>query len=613
MVRVNDKFCRAYFTPWITKIIILIRLCSGCIRLFALWLPYISLLSVIVMTKKRPIYIPFAGPALLEAPLLNKGSAFSQRERQQFNLEGLLPYKIETIEEQEARVYHQLCSFQTPIDKHIYLRNIQDTNETAYFRLVTDHLTEIMPLIYTPTVGLACQQFSKIYRRKRGLFISYPDRDRIEDMLQNATKQNVKVIVVTDGERILGLGDQGIGGMGIPIGKLALYTACGGISPAYTLPVTLDVGTNNAALLDDPMYMGWRHPRITGDDYYEFVDEFIQAVKVRWPNVLLQFEDFAQDHATPLLTRYRNQLCCFNDDIQGTAAVAVGTLMSACLAKGEKLRDQRIVFAGAGSAGCGIADQIIKHMIAEGATESDARNRIFLLSKDGLLQENSPGLFEFQIPFCTPDTVVNTWKLTRPHNDGPINLLDVVTNTMPTVLIGVSGQAGLFTKAIVETMLLHCDRPLILPLSNPTSQAEAQPVDLLRWSGGRVLVATGSPFPPVDMGDETVEIAQCNNSYIFPGVGLGVITAKAARITDNMMMAASKALASASPIAQTGNGALLPSLETIRAVSRLIAKAVVIQAIADEVALPIPDDIIEEKIEKNFWEPEYREYRRTSF
>ncbi len=565
-----------------------------------------------MMPKRRPIYIPFAGPALLEAPLLNKGSAFTERERQQFNLEGLLPYKIETIEEQKARVYEQLCSFQSPIDKHIFLRNIQDTNETVYFRLVTDHLSEIMPLIYTPTVGLACQQFSKIYRRKRGLFISYPDRDRIEDMLQNATKQNVKVIVVTDGERILGLGDQGIGGMGIPIGKLALYTACGGISPAYTLPITLDVGTNNPALLDDPMYMGWRHPRITGEDYYQFVDEFIQAVKVRWPNVLLQFEDFSQSHATPLLQRYRDQLCCFNDDIQGTAAVTVGTMMSACLAKGERLSDQRIVFAGAGSAGCGIADQIVKQMMAEGTSREDALSRIFLISKHGLLQEQSQEILDFQRPFCTPSEIVANWKLSRANTD-PITLLDVVSNTKPSVLIGVSGQAGLFTKAIIEKMLEHCSRPLILPLSNPTSQAEAQPVDLLRWSGGNAMIATGSPFAPVDMGDRLIDIAQCNNSYIFPGVGLGVITAKASRITDAMMMSASRALADASPIARFGSGALLPPLETIRSVSKSIARAVVLQAIDDGVALPIPDDVIDQNIARNFWEPEYREYRRTSF
>jgi malate dehydrogenase (oxaloacetate-decarboxylating) len=565
------------------------------------------------MSKKRPIYIPFAGPALLESPLLNKGSAFSERERQQFNLEGLLPYNIETIEEQEARVYQQFCSFESAIDKHIYLRNIQDTNETAYFRLVTDHLTEIMPLIYTPTVGLACQQFSKIYRRKRGLFISYPDRDRIEDMLQNATKQNVKVIVVTDGERILGLGDQGIGGMGIPIGKLALYTACGGISPAYTLPVTLDVGTNNQALLDDPMYMGWRHPRISGDEYYQFVDQFIQAVKVRWPNVLLQFEDFAQNHATPLLNRYRDQLCCFNDDIQGTAAVAVGTLMAACKAKGESFRDQRVVFAGAGSAGCGIADQIVKQMQAEGASEQEARSRIFLISRDGLLQEGMPGLFDFQVPFCAPDEVVGRWTLAHPGADGAVSLLDTIINVRPSVLIGVSGQAGLFTKSVIEAMQANCARPLILPLSNPTSQVEAQPADILRWTSGKALVATGSPFNPVDMGDHEVEIAQCNNSYIFPGVGLGVITVKASRITDNMIMSASTALAGASPMVKDGSGALLPPLGDIRSVSKVIAKAVILQAIADGVALPVPYDLIDERIEQNFWHPEYREYRRTSF
>jgi len=565
------------------------------------------------MAKKRPIYIPFAGPALLEAPLLNKGSAFSERERRQFNLEGLLPYNIETIEEQEARVYQQLCSFQDPMDKHIYLRNIQDTNETVYYRLVVDHLSEIMPLIYTPTVGLACQQFSKIYRRKRGLFISYPDRDRIDDMLQNATKQNVKVIVVTDGERILGLGDQGIGGMGIPIGKLALYTSCGGISPAYTLPITLDVGTNNSALLDDPMYMGWRHPRITGDDYYEFVDEFIQAIKMRWPDALLQFEDFAQDHATPLLNRYRNDLCCFNDDIQGTAAVTVGTLIAACKAKGEVLAQQKVVFAGAGSAGSGIAEHVVKQMIAEGLTEEQARGRVFLICKDGLLQDTSSNLFDFQRPLATPSALISTWTLKSSQAMDAVSLLDVVANVQPSVLIGVSGQAGLFTKAIIETMQAGCARPIILPLSNPTSQVEALPADLLRWTGGQAMVATGSPFPAVDMGSRHFEIAQCNNSYIFPGIGLGVISARARLITENMMMAASNALANASPIVRDGQGALLPPLESIRQVSKLIAKAVFEQAIEDGVALPIPPELIDAKIERNFWYPEYREYRRTSF
>lgn len=560
------------------------------------------------MSKKRPIYIPFAGPALLESALLNKGSAFTQRERQQFNLEGLLPYNIETIEEQESRLYQQLCSFHNPLDKHIYLRNIQDINETAYYKLVVGHLQEIMPLIYTPTVGQACQQFSKIYRRKRGLFISWPDRDRIDDILQNATKHNVKIVVVTDGERILGLGDQGIGGMGIPIGKLCLYTACGGISPAHTLPITLDVGTNNTVLLDDPMYMGWRHPRIGGDEYYEFVDLFIQALKRRWPKVLLQFEDFALDHATPLLQRYRDELCCFNDDVQGTAAVAVGTLLSACSAKKEKLSDQRIVFAGAGSAGCGIADHIVKQMVREGLTQEQARSRIFLFSKDGLLQNSTPKLLDFQRPFITPDEVVASWGF-----GSSIGLSDLVNCAKPTVLIGVSGQAGLFTKAIIESLNSFSSRPVVLALSNPNSQVEALPADILRWTNGDALVATGSPFEAVDMGDKVVEIAQCNNSYIFPGLGLGVVASGASRITDNMMMAASSALAEESPARLNPEGALLPALSEIRQVSHKIALAVYRQAIADGVALEMPDELLAQIIEKNFWVPEYREYRRTSF
>lgn len=565
------------------------------------------------MVKKRPIYLPFAGPALLEAPLLNKGSAFSTQERQQFNLEGLLPYSIETIEEQKARAYEQLCSFTSDIDKHIYLRNIQDTNETLYFRLVVDHLEEVMPLIYTPTVGQACQQFSKIYRRKRGLFITYPDRERMDDMLQNATKQKVKVIVVTDGERILGLGDQGIGGMGIPIGKLALYTACGGISPAYTLPVVLDVGCNNQALINDPMYMGWRHERITGDEYYAFVEQFIEAVQVRWPDALIQFEDFAQGNATPLLEQYKDKVCCFNDDIQGTASVTVGTLLAACKAKDESLAEQTFVFAGAGSAGCGIAEQIIVLMTQEGLSEAQARQRIYMLNRSGLLRSGSENIRSFQRPLCVPDDKIATWDLSNSKNPDQIGLLDVVRNARPSVLVGVSGQPGLFTKAVIEAMQQHCERPVVLPLSNPTSQVEAQPVDILRWTSGRAIVATGSPFKPVDMAGQRHEIAQCNNSYIFPGVGLGVVASKASRITDKMMVAASRALAESSPMVQTGQGALLPPLSDIRSVSQVIARAVFVQAVEDGVAMPVPEAAMDEKIARNFWEPEYRDYRRTSF
>ncbi len=349
------------------------------------------------MTKtSRPLYISYAGPSLLEMPLLNKGSAFTPQERVEFNLIGLLPQNVETIEEQVTRVYSQYKQCASDLDKHIYLRSIQDNNETLFFRLLDSHLDEMLPIIYTPTVGQACQEFSKIYRTHRGLFISYPERDRIDDILRSATKDRIKIIVVTDSERILGLGDQGIGGMGIPIGKLSLYTACGGISPAYTLPIVLDVGTNNRELLDDPMYMGWRHERISGKEYEDFIALFIDAVQRRWPDVLLQFEDFAQSNAMPLLEKYRDELCCFNDDIQGTASVAVGTLLAACKAKNETLGQQKVVFVGAGSAGCGIAEHIIAAMRIEGLSESEARKRIFMVDRFGLLTESMDNLLDFQ-------------------------------------------------------------------------------------------------------------------------------------------------------------------------------------------------------------------------
>ncbi|MGB0734289.1 MAG: oxaloacetate-decarboxylating malate dehydrogenase, partial [Pontibacterium sp.] len=352
------------------------------------------------MYEDNPLYLSIAGPTLLETSSLNKGNSFSPEERRDFNLTGLLPNIIETIDEQKDRAYEQLNAFHTNMDKHIYLRNIQDTNETLFYKLVTEHLEEIMPLIYTPTVGDACQQFSHIYRRHRGLFIDYNDRDRMDDVMHTATKRNVRVIVVTDGERILGLGDQGIGGMGIPIGKLSLYSACGGISPAYTLPITLDVGTNNQSLIDDPLYMGWKHPRITGEEYDQFVEDFMISVQRRWPDALIQFEDFAGTNANRLLDRYRDQACCFNDDIQGTAAVTVGTLLAACKAKGEELRDQIITFCGAGSAGCGIAEQIVAQMVSEGLSDSQARERIFMINSRGLVINGMSRLQDFQVRLC---------------------------------------------------------------------------------------------------------------------------------------------------------------------------------------------------------------------
>jgi len=558
--------------------------------------------------KKRPLYIRYAGPVLLETPLLNKGSAFTVEEKRAFNLEGLLPATIETIEEQAQRAYQQYSQFTNDLDKHIYLRNIQDTNETLYFRLINDHLVEMMPIIYTPTVGLACQKFSQIYRRKRGLFISYPDRDRIDDMLQNATKQNVKVIVVTDSERILGLGDQGIGGMGIPIGKLALYSSCGGISPAYTLPVALDVGTNNPDLLGDPMYMGWRHHRVTGEEYFDFVDQFIQCVRRRWPNALIQFEDFAQANATPLLKKYQHKLCCFNDDIQGTAAVTVGTLLAACHAQGTQLKDHRVVFVGAGSAGCGIAEQIIDHMKKDGISEEQAISQIYLTSSKGLLTDNMK-LRDFQTKFAKRKTDVKDWS-----SDGDkISLLDLVKATKPTILIGVSGVAGLISEEVVKAMYAECNKPIVLPLSNPTSKVEALPADVIAWTEGQATVATGSPFDPVSYQGQSYPIAQCNNSYIFPGVGLGVIASGATRVTDEMFMTASEALAACSPLVKGENDNLLPDLADIRQVSQYIAIQVGLKAMEQGVATKVEQDVLEKSVEKNYWLPEYREYRRTSF
>src|SRR5690554_1039167 len=387
---------------------------------------------------KNPLYIPYAGPNLLETPLLNKSSAFTREERLAFNLMGLLPPRYETIEEQVQRCYIQYQSFDSAINKHIYLRAIQDNNETLFYRLLQEHLDEMMPIIYTPTVGDACEQFSDIYRSSRGLFISYEDREHMDDILRNATKRKVKVIVVTDGERILGLGDQGIGGMGIAIGKLSLYTACGGISPAYTLPVCLDVGTNNEKLLADPMYMGSRHKRIDEDEYNAFVDQFMTAVRRRWPDAMIQFEDFAQPNATPLLQKYRHTYCCFNDDIQGTAAVTVGTLLAACRSIGTSLKDQNVVFVGAGSAGCGIAEQIIRQMMAEGLTDEQARRQIFMVDRHGLLTEGMSGLRDFQQALAQPLTYIGDWQYSGPY----ASLLDVIHCAKPSILIGVSGQLG---------------------------------------------------------------------------------------------------------------------------------------------------------------------------
>jgi malate dehydrogenase (oxaloacetate-decarboxylating) len=557
---------------------------------------------------KRPLYISYAGPTLLETPLLNKGSAFTKEERGSFNLVGLLPPRFESIDEQAERAFRQYKCFNTNINKHIYLRAIHDNNETLFFKLVQNHLTEMMPIIYTPTVGDACEQFSDIYRSSRGLFIAYEDRFNIDDILRNATKNKVKVIVVTDGERILGLGDQGIGGMGIPIGKLSLYTACGGISPAHTLPVMLDVGTNNQKLLDDPMYMGARHKRIDQDSYDEFLELFISAVKRRWPHVLLQFEDFAQPNAMPLLQRYKDRICCFNDDIQGTAAVTVGTLLAACRSKGEKLSSQKVAFVGAGSAGCGIAEQIISQMVSEGISAEQARTQVFMVDRYGMLTVGMSGLRDFQNKLVQAADVDKEWDIAGDY----ASLVEVINGAKPSILIGVSGQSGLFTEQVITAMKSHCELPIIFPLSNPSRQVEATPNQVINWTQGQVIIATGSPFEAIEYQGTSYPIAQCNNSYIFPGIGLGVVAANISRVTNEMLQVASETLAAASPLANNQSNELLPPLTAIAQLSKSIAFAIAQVAFRQNLALPMSEDELLAKIERNFWKPAYRQYRRIS-
>ena len=556
---------------------------------------------------KKPLQLSCSGPDLLNMSLLNKGCSFTHQERQDFDLMGLLPRRFETISEQVERAYAQYSSFDEAINKHIFLRATQDSNETLFYHLVQEHLEEMLPIIYTPTVGDACERFSEIYRRARGLFIAYPDRKHIDEMLANVTKQNVKVIVVTDGSRILGLGDQGIGGMGIPIGKLSLYTACGGISPAYTLPIMLDVGTNNQALLDDPFYMGWHHKRIEQDEYDEFLEHFISAVKRRWPEVLLQFEDFNQTNALPLLERYRDEICCFNDDIQGTAAVTVGTLLAACSAKGEKLCEQRVTFVGAGSAGCGIAEQIVAQMCAEGLSEQQARRQIFMVDRYGLLTEDMPEVLDFQRPLAQTKANINAWECAGDY----ASLVDVMKFAQPSILIGVSGQAGLFTETVIKTMLQGCNQPIIFPLSNPSKKIEATPQQLLEWTDGQAIIATGSPFEPIEYKGKTHSIPQCNNSYIFPAFGLAVIAGKLSRISDEMLIVASEVLAAAAPIVRAGEGSLLPPLTEITELSKKMAFAIVKVGQQQGVAIEISDQALTEEIEQNFWLPEYRSYQKV--
>src|ERR1022692_4872844 len=542
-----------------------------------------------------------SGMRVLEDPLTNKGTAFSEEERSELGLRGLVPTAVETLEQQVRRRYLAYREQPTDVAPHINLRALQDTNEMLFYRLVSDHIEEMLPILYTPTVGLACQRFSEIYRRPRGLFVAYPDRDRIGEILRNRPRREVDVIVVTDGQRILGLGDQGIGGMGIPIGKLSLYAALGGIDPARTLPVLLDVGTDNAELLDDPMYLGWRHRRVSGASYDDFIDRFVQAVRHDMPDVLLQWEDFATPHARPILERYRDQLLTFNDDIQGTAAVVLAALAAGGAVAGSRLREQTVVMLGAGSAGVGVCEQVVRSMVTDGLSEQDARARIYLVDMFGPLTTDRADLDTAQRHFAQPPHA-----MPRREGGGAPSLTDVIDTVHPTALIGLSTATGAFTEEVVRRMAAHVNRPIIMPLSNPTSRSEARPQDLADWTEGRALVATGSPFPPMKIGDASIPVSQCNNVYIFPGVGLGVTAVHATRVTDSMLTAAATALGGAATIHDGPRGSLLPDGAHLADTAAAVAAAVAEAAVADAVAPALTEDQIDQAIRRTRWLPGYR-------
>ena len=550
-----------------------------------------------------------SGYELLLNPRLSKGTAFTEEERDAFALHGLLPPHLGTLEDQRERRKKAFDQLPSAFAKYSFMRELQDNTETLFYSLIAHHTEELLPIVYTPAVGEGCQRFSEIWRRPRGLFISYPNKDRIEQILSDPRFDDVRCIVVSDGERILGLGDQGAGGMGIPIGKMALYTALAGIPPEHCLPILLDVGTDNQALLDDPIYVGWQHNRIRGQEYDDFVEAFVAAVQKRWPHILLQWEDFAGVNAAILLRRYRDRLCTFNDDIQGTAAVTTGTLLAAINATGIPLREQTIAMFGSGSAGIGIVDLLVAAMKEEGLTDAQAHARIYCFNRYGLLIEGCQGIRPGQEPLLRKKEDVAGWRLAAP---GVISLFDVVRNAKLTALVGVSAQAGSFTEEIVREMASHTERPIIFPLSNPTSKAEATAADLLRWTDGRALVGSGSPFAPVEVDGRMVRISQVNNSFIFPGMALGILVSRARRVTDAMIMAAARALAALSPTRTDKNAALLPPIGDARKVSLVVAEAVGKQAIADGVSGLADASMLRERLVAYVWEPEYLPYERNA-
>jgi malate dehydrogenase (oxaloacetate-decarboxylating) len=549
-----------------------------------------------------PQPLTLRGTALLEDPALNKGTAFTLDERVALGLDGLLPPVVETLEQQSRRCYMAFCRKQDDLERHIYLRALQDTDETLFYRLLLDHVEQMLPIVYTPVVAKACAEFSHIYRRPRGLFIAHPLRDRIRELLANRPHLDVDVIVVTDGERILGIGDQGVGGMGIPIGKLSLYSVIGGIHPTRTLPIVLDVGTNNRERLEDPEYLGWRHERVTGQSYFDFIDQFVTAVKAEMPNTLLQWEDFATPHARPILERYRDELLTFNDDIQGTAAVALGAIGAAIKVAGIAMREQQVVFLGAGSAATGVADYLCAAMVADGLAQEDARRRFWIVDRGGLLHAGRADLTPEQRRYAQPEERIGSWRRAEPGN---VMLGDVIANIEASILIGLSTAGGAFTEPMVREMARKVQRPIIFPLSNPTEKSEAVPSDLIRWTEARALIATGSPFAPVEFGNRRIPIAQCNNVFIFPAVGLGVVASGARRVNDEMLLAAGRALGEQTPALDGRDAPLLPAIRDLRRIAVEVAVAVGAEAQRHGLAPASSVDDLRRKVVERQWQPAY--------
>jgi malate dehydrogenase (oxaloacetate-decarboxylating) len=545
------------------------------------------------------------GSALKDDPILNKGTCFTAEERDAFALRGLIPPAVSTAEEQTARAYENYRRAGDDVAKYLFLAALQDRNETLFYKLVTDHLEEMVPVIYTPTVAHVCARYSHLYRRPRGVYVSTADRGRIADVLRNAHREGVRIIVATDNEAILGIGDQGVGGMGIAIGKLALYAAGAGIHPSRCLPLDIDVGTNNLSLLEDPLYLGARHPRLRGQEYFSFLDELVDGVRAVFPEALVQWEDFANDRAFQVLRRYRDVLPSFDDDIQGTAAIVEAGIRTGLDRIGSRMQDQRIVIFGAGASGAGCAMQLRNALRGAGLPEAELRRRILCVDSKGLILQDRRGLDGHKADIAADPAVVSGWS----GGGDQFQLPDIVRHFKPTILIGVTGQPRSFSETIIRSMHAGCERPIVLPLSNPTDNVEATPAEILQWTNGAAIVGTGSPFPPVALNGVTHEIGQCNNALVFPGIGLGAMVVRARRMPDEVFAAAARAAYEATGRTSEQGAAIFPPLSRLRAVSHTVAVAVARALVEADAAPYMAPMVIEEQVTRAMWEPRYVSYR----